>query len=155
MLSDIVASWNGLMILTGDLNIDFCKTSDPKTKAFMSLLSSLNLHQHVKKPTRITRTTSTIIDHIISNTPNRITQTDVIPCPTISDHDAPYACINIRTIRYEPCYKMIRDTRQLNLDAFYKDCLSVPFSLLLGRILWHNIVQFRCPGSGTTLKQDK
>ena len=25
----------------------------------------------------------------------------------------------------------------------------------LGRILWHDIVQFRCPGSGTTLKQDK
>ena len=33
MLSDIVASWNGLIILTGDLNIDFCKTSDPKTNA--------------------------------------------------------------------------------------------------------------------------
>ena len=25
----------------------------------------------------------------------------------------------------------------------------------LGHILWHDIVQFRCPGSGTTLKQDK
>ena len=98
----IVASWNGLIILTGDLNIDFCKTSDPKTKTFMSLLSSLNLYQHVKKPTRIARTTSTINDYIISNTPNRITHTDVIPCPTISDHDAPYAYGNIRTIRYEP-----------------------------------------------------
>ena len=26
---------------------------------------------------------------------------------------------------------------------------------VLGRILWHDIVQFRCPGSGTTLKHDK
>ncbi|CAB3996159.1 Hypothetical predicted protein [Paramuricea clavata] len=64
------------------------------------------------------------------NTPNRITHTDVIPCPTISDHDAPYVCVNIHTIRYKPCYKIIRDTCQLNLDNFYKDCLSVPFSLL-------------------------
>ena len=31
-----------------------------------------------------------IIDHIITNIPNKILYSNVLPCPSISDHDAPY-----------------------------------------------------------------
>jgi hypothetical protein len=53
------------------------------------------------------------------------------------------------------CYKLIRNQIiQLLLHGNYVVAV-LPTSFVLGRILWHDIVQFRCPGSGTTLKQDK
>ena len=40
------------------------------------------------------RTSRTLIDHITTNYPMRISAIDVIPTSIVSDHDAPFACIN-------------------------------------------------------------
>ena len=86
-------NWDGLLILSGDMNIDFLQERNPIVRQYNELLQSLNLHQHVKKPTRVTNVSATLIDHIVSNYPNRITHTDVLPCALVSKHDGPYACI--------------------------------------------------------------
>ena len=111
MLSDLSTSWDGLLIITGDLNIVILKPNAPLTKQYIDLLYTFNLTQHVEKATIVTRTSETLIDHITSNNPKRVTYTDVLPCSNVSDHDAPYACLNIRVERFVPRFKMIRNER--------------------------------------------
>ena len=53
-------------------------------------------------------------------------------CPTISDHDGPYALLNVRLKKYEPRFKYIRDERQFNEAKFIKDLKQVPFNLVYG-----------------------
>ena len=69
------------MVVAGDINIDVLEPNKAITSQYQDILSSLNLHQRAHKPTRITDKTSTFIDHIISNFPERISHTDVLPCP--------------------------------------------------------------------------
>ena len=52
----------------------------PQVRKYCDMLTSLNLYQHVTKPTRTTPTFKTLIDHIINNTPNRVTYSNVLPC---------------------------------------------------------------------------
>ena len=94
-------SWNGLFVLLDDFSIDLLK-STPMARQFLDLLYIFNLTQHVDKPTRTTRQSETLIDRIISNFPQRVKFTSVLPCSTISDHDAPYPCIDIRVTRFAP-----------------------------------------------------
>ena len=95
LFSQLNVLWDGLLIITGDFNLDLLRPDLPQVKRYIEMLESLNLDQHVKHPTRTTSTSATLIDHTISNMPQYITYSSVLPCATISDHDAPYACINL------------------------------------------------------------
>lgn len=88
LLTDLVSTWEGMLVVTGDVNIDLSPNTS-LTRSYNETLQTLNLHQLVSKPTRVTKTSSTLIDHIVSNCPHRATLTNVLPCPTVSDHDAP------------------------------------------------------------------
>ena len=59
----LTATWDGLIIVIGDINVDLLRPNKPITSQYQDILSSLNLHQHVHKPTRTTDKTSTLIDH--------------------------------------------------------------------------------------------
>ena len=130
----LTASWNSLLVFTGDMNTDLMpgRKNIPFTRQYLNILSSLNLHQHVTKPTRTTKNSSTLIDHIISNSPERITFTDVLPCPLLSDHDAVYACVNIKVTRIQPRYKYIRDELNFDETAFIEDVKGLPMSAVYG-----------------------
>ena len=68
------------------MNFDLCKSYEPIQKRYLSILSSHNFNQHVKKPTRKTA----VLDHIITNSIAKVENVSVIPCPAVSKHDAPY-----------------------------------------------------------------
>ena len=74
------------MIILGDMNINFLMPGD--NKDLKSVFELFGLKQIIKKPTRITETTSTLIDAVLTNTPSNITDTDVI-ATSIGDHDMP------------------------------------------------------------------
>ena len=82
------------------------------------------------KPTRTIRQSETLIDHIISNCPQSVKFINVLPCSTISDHDAPYACIDIRVRRFAPTFKYIRNERQFNEESYVEDCANLPLSVV-------------------------
>ena len=42
------------------------------------------------KAARTTKSSQTLVDHVITNLPRRVTHTDVLPCTLVSDHDASY-----------------------------------------------------------------
>jgi len=122
--------WDGLIVAVGDVNVNMLTPNSPEVKKYTDMLTSLNLHQHVERPTRTTPTSKTLIDHIISNAPNRVTYCNVLPCPTISDHDGPYACINVRVKRFQPRYKLLRNEKRFDESAFKKELSSVPFNVV-------------------------
>jgi len=125
LLAHLTISWDGLLFLTGDTNIDMLKPSDKLTKQYRSILEAFGCYQHVTKPTRITRTSKTLIDHIVTNNRSCITATDVIPGWLISDHEGIFACVNVRVPRYQPQYKWIRLEKNLNANIYLSTTVLV------------------------------
>ena len=111
LLGYINTTWDGLLVITGDMNIDMSTPTNAITKEYQSLLDMFDLHQMINEPTRITRTSRSIIDHIVVNSPTNIAVSGVIPCSIVSDHDGVYACVNVRVPRFKPRYKYIRNTK--------------------------------------------
>ena len=74
------------VICLGDLNIDMLRKVNNEAKYFRSLLKSSNAVQHITEPTRETATTSTIIDHIISEKSAQMERCGVIDASSITDH---------------------------------------------------------------------
>ena len=80
-----------MLILAGDVNIDMIKQQTSDVKRYTEMpFGSLNRKQVVTKATRSTKSSQTLVDHVITNLPRRVTHTDVLPCTLVSDHDASY-----------------------------------------------------------------
>ena len=129
---NLTTTWDGLIVVTGDINIDLLRPNKPITSQYQDILSSLNLHQHVHKPTRKTDKTSTFIDHVISNLPESIPHTDVLPCSLVSDHDAVYAIINIKVTRFQIRHKFVRNLKNFDESSFIEDFKTLPFAASFG-----------------------
>lgn len=100
-----------------------------KYQTYLSLLEWFNLHQIVSKKTRITSTRRTLVDHIIVSHKDIVRDTDMLHCPMISDHDGPYALLNVRLKKYQPRFKYIRDERQFSTEIFLKDAEQTQFEM--------------------------
>ena len=121
LFSQLNVLWDGLIVVTGDVNVDMLTSNCPKVRKYISMLISLNLHQHEQCPTRTTPTSKTLIDNIISNAPNCVSYCNVLPCQTISDHDGPYTCINVRVKRFQPRNKLLRNEKQFDEQLLRKN----------------------------------
>lgn len=58
------------IVLCGDFNLDLQNKNDRKVKLFLDMLATFNLRPSVHEPTRISATSSSIIDNIFINTPD-------------------------------------------------------------------------------------
>lgn len=130
ILGHLTVMWDGMLILTGDKNIDMLKPNDSLTKQYQSILDVFGLQQLVTKPTRVTRFSKTLIDHLITNYPQRVTDIGLIPCLIISNHDSYYAFVNIHVPRFQARYKYVRDTRHLDETSFIEDFSSLLLSVI-------------------------
>lgn len=130
LLSQLTVTWDGMLILTGDMNIDMLQAENSLTKQYQCILDVFGLHQVIEKPTRVTKSSKTLIDHLITNFPQRIADTGIIPCSIVSDHDGIYASINVRVPRFEARHKYIRDIKSLNESLFIEDFSTLPLSVI-------------------------
>ena len=74
------------VLVLGDFNVDFLKYNDDKqTSEYMDMLLDLGYLPLVTKATRITYHTSTLIDHIYTNTPEKVIKSGIC-LADISDH---------------------------------------------------------------------
>ena len=55
---------------------------------------------------------------------------NVLSCPSISDHDAPYTIPKVTTNKYQPRYKLIRDMKNFDLKKYLDDFKQLPFSIV-------------------------
>ena len=125
-----MAWWFVQAILTSAVNFDLIGRPDSLVTRYSNTLDMFGLEQFVTKPTRVIRTSGTQIDHIITNYPMRISVTDVIPTSIVSDHDAPFACINVCVNRYQPRYKYIRNMKIFDEQEFISDLDSLPLNIV-------------------------
>ena len=124
ILSAITTTWNKTIVIPGDTNIDYNKPSTVLER-YKEVLDTYNLKQHVKKA--ICQDVKTI-DHIVSNLETeKVLITDVLPCLTVSDHDAPYAIIKIPTALFQTRYKYIKNMKNFNTKEYYTDFSTIPF----------------------------
>ena len=90
---------NKEMFILGDLNCNLLQEralfNVPASK-LSSIYELYQLSQLINEPTRVTLTTSSLIDHVVTNTPEKISHSGVV-LTGISDHSLIYA---IRKIRY-------------------------------------------------------
>ena len=89
--------WNGVTIATGDFNIDLIDGDKITVNKYNNILDAYRLTQHISYPARHAKS---LIDHISTNIAKKVFCENVIPCETISDHDAPFVVLNIKKQKF-------------------------------------------------------
>ena len=89
-IMNVIQKENKMIYAMGDLNIDFLKSDVHKsTNSLLDVLYSYNVFPVITKPTRVTETSATLIDHILTNNFDiNASHIQGILCSSISDHYA-------------------------------------------------------------------
>jgi hypothetical protein len=90
------------ILVVGDLNCNMLDSLNSASKKLNDFLNVYQLSQLIVKPTRVTQTTSSLLDVCISSLPEKIVYSDVFPIG-ISDHNLIFVVrkINVQK-RWEP-----------------------------------------------------
>ena len=96
-------SFSDDVTLLGDFNMNFLAPNKPPVK-WLSLMETYNLNQIIDKPTRVTKDSQTLIDHIYTSDTDRYCESHVSHY-SLSDHYP--VCI---TRREQVCFKKVAHT---------------------------------------------
>ena len=107
--------------MLGVLNCNLL-TSNPEASSLRDIIPTFNLNQLIEKPTRVTETTKSLIDVIMSTNKNIVSHTDVL-ASSISDHLV-YLALMLKT----PL--TIRSHVGYNAERFCKDLAIVHFHVI-------------------------
>ena len=77
----------------------------------------------INEPTRVTLTTSSLIDHVVTNTPEKISHSGVVHTG-ISDHSLIYAIRKIRHFQKNDDFVEIRNMKNFNENNFVNELLN-------------------------------
>ena len=116
MLETIIMNDNDLIIL-GDFNINYSIGDNTPIHSLECLFS---LHQLINKPTRVTASSSTCIDLILTTMPDNHVISDVGQI-ALSDHYMIFTCVNCNVSNLGHKMARFRDYRDLNSDKFIED----------------------------------
>ena len=97
-------------------------------KRYKEVIETYNLKQYITIPRhRVAK----IIDHVITNLQeNKFIPTNVLPCPTVSDHDAPYIITNIPEIKFQTRTKYIQNMKDFSIKDYVDDFKTLPLALV-------------------------
>ena len=128
---------NKLFYLLGDLNIDFFKHDVHRpTSEFLDTIYSYNVYPLITKPTRVTSSSATLIDHILSNDIDISSgHMQGILCTSMSDHFAIFHIAgNVSTgkLTQPVSPKLTRDMRRKNVNKFLDEMHNID---------WHNLLR--------------
>ena len=128
-LQDITSAGNKCVIL-GDFNIDILKLESARTISYLNMLRSNAFHFIVDKPTRVTATSSSLLDHILTN--DAISQiTPSILNSDVSDHFPTFVLIkNVGKKKASASEnRYYRCQTNFNLNSFLSDSQKALTSL--------------------------
>ena len=114
-------------IIMGDINIDLLKVStNARYMEYYTIMTSFNYCPLIRRPTRVTDETQTLIDHIWTNEPHTIFNSGIVSYD-LSDHFPVFAVIeqNIAVPHNESQY--VTMSKRLNnevCDAKFRDILN-------------------------------
>ena len=106
----------------GDFNVDHLKRNTPALNFFNSnVVEPFALTQVIENPTRVTETTSTLIDLVLTGTPQNVKKTGVVDVPGISDHCLVYFAYALKKNKYKPKMVTRRNLKNFKEEAFVQD----------------------------------
>ena len=96
-------------------------------KKYAQIFSTLGLKQLIKHTTRITCHTSTLIDHIITNCEEKVTQSGVIDT-SLSDHQLIFCTRKIKRVKTNN-HKQIsfRSLKNYSMEIFERELKNIAF----------------------------
>ncbi|CAB4041213.1 Hypothetical predicted protein [Paramuricea clavata] len=97
------------------------ETENSKAKRLKELLNIYQLSQLIKKPTRTTESTKTLLDLIICKTDDPKTATTDVVELGISDHNLVYTCRKVGICKQKPKIIETRQYHKLNNAKFQND----------------------------------
>ena len=110
----------------GDFNIDHLKTNTSALNFFNSnVLEPFALTQVIENPTRITKNTSTLIDLVLTGSPENVKKTGVVDVPGISDHCLVYLSYALKKPKYKPKMVTRRDLHDFKEEKFIEEISEV------------------------------
>ena len=106
------------LILMGDINIDVSpQVKNVQKTDYKNLLFSLGIKNMISKPTRITKTTETIIDHILTNLPNEIMDAGILMAK-VADHLPTYALCGLSSSKQKTSNLFQRSITEAKKEQF-------------------------------------
>ena len=136
---------NKKIILSGDFNINLLKLNEKQVYAnYFDMLTTNSLLPNITHPTRIRRTSATLIDNIFSNTLGDNVKSGIITNRLISDHQIIFSCFEniinfhkptvtkkiIKLINYIDLKKDVNQLIQAILDSNSTSDPNVNYNLL-------------------------
>ena len=121
-------SLNRDIVLTGDMNCNLL-TDNPKGNALRSFCADINSTQLIDKPTRVTKTSSTLVDVVMVSNPELVKTSDVIDL-TISNHFLVFAVLNLKQPKASPSYIITRSFKNYSSEKFANDISTIPWDVL-------------------------
>lgn len=114
------------IICCGDFNINLFDYGNNNVEKFFSVLDSFGLCQVIDAPTRITDSTSSLLDLIICRE-EVVLEKGVIETNHISDHQLVYCKLNLNEKVSGPKMHTYRNFKNFNEDNFQRDLFNIPF----------------------------
>ena len=109
-------------ILLGDMNANFLDNKD--NKDLKSIFNVHGLKQMIRQPTRITESTESLIDIILTNKPVNLVQSEVIPT-SIGDHEMIGCARKLNSNHYNARLISCRDYKNYNLESLKTDLRKI------------------------------
>ncbi len=114
----------------GEFNCDLMKSLvDNHTKHLITLCEKHHITQHIDKPTWITPNSRTLLDLLLSSTPEKMTSHGVIRC-AIADHDLVFCMRACKPPKGNQTHRTIetRCFKHFNEEGFITDLKLCPWS---------------------------
>ena len=107
-------------VLMGDLNYNYDINESLSTNPIHYMSQLFGMSQLVTEPTRVTMTSSSLIDVIMTTSPECHTHTGVMKL-TLNDHFMPFTIIDGSTSKSPSRFVTIRDYKRFNVNAFLEE----------------------------------
>ncbi|XP_048578931.1 uncharacterized protein LOC125560702 [Nematostella vectensis] len=117
------------LVLTGDLNLDRLRPERREGQILINLEEVFGLECLIKDPTRVTPTSDTLLDVILTNKPELFRASGVLN-PEMSDHHLVYGIMKERVSQHERKVVTFRSTKSLDVEKFNEDLSSAPWHVM-------------------------
>lgn len=123
-----IFAYSSVIFVLTDFNVDLLKTNVGSAPELLSFLSQQGLHQLVREPTRIKNGTATLLDLLITDTPDVCKSINVFHNPILSDHGLVLGDFFIKKPPVLPRFTWTRSLHNIDEDSFKHDLKVLPWA---------------------------
>lgn len=129
------------VLFGSDFNID-CLSNQGGSLTLNTFLNKYGLHQIITQPTRITNSTSTLLDIIVTSSLDFVRDPEVVRMDDMSDHCLVKCSITCKRSPAVIKFKTCRDYSNFDYNLFVADMYSIGFDILYSMSNADEMVKF-------------